>query len=138
MRIGHRKIVLAALIGAALTGAPAQAAEVIVVDGDHAVRRSDPVVPSRSSSDLKPPSRSGRGAGVTAGAAATSTARGRRAVRRSLVRNKRAKKISRSSYRRFTRQYCPRAAPCGACAARAARSSTTWSTRSNGSRSAAG
>ena len=55
MRIGHRKIVLAALIGAALTAAPAQAAEVIVVDGDHAVRRFDPVVPARSATDLPPP-----------------------------------------------------------------------------------
>ena len=105
MRIGQRRIVLAALIGAALSGAPAQAAEVIVVDGDHAVRRSDPVVPARSASDLlRPPARPRRAA-VTAGAAATSTARGRRAVRRALVKTLRAKKISRPRYRRWKRQY---------------------------------
>ena len=108
MRIGHRKIMLAALIGAALTAAPAQAAEVIVVDGDHAVRRSDPVVPARSATDLPPPpTRSTRKsrATLTAGAAATSTARGRRAVRRALLKTVRAKKISRSGYRRWKRQY---------------------------------
>jgi D-glucuronyl C5-epimerase C-terminus len=106
MRIGHREIVLAALIGAALTAAPAQAAEVIAVDGDHAVRRFDPVVPPLTASDLQqPPGRGSRGAGVTARAAATSTAPGRRAVRRALVRNLRAKKISRAAQRRWNRQY---------------------------------
>ena len=105
MRIGHRRIVLAALIGAALSCAPAQAAEVIVVDGDHAVRRSDPVVPARSATDLPPPSRAGRPPGVTAGAAATSTGRGRRSVRRALAKALRAKKISRTAYRGYGRQY---------------------------------
>ena len=105
MRIGQRKIILAALIGAALSGAPAEAAEVIVVDGDHAVRRSDPVVPARSATDLPRPPGSSARAAVTARAAATSTARGRRAVRRSLAKALRAKKISRSGYRRWKRQY---------------------------------
>jgi hypothetical protein len=104
MRNGQRSVILAVLVGTALSGAPAQAAEVIVVDGDHAVRRFDPVVPARAATDLPRPPRASARASVSAGAA-SSTARGRRAVRRALVKGLRADKISRSGYRRWTRRY---------------------------------
>ena len=94
---------MAAVVAAALAAAPAQAAEVTVVDGDHAVKRDDPFVPARSASDLMPaPGRRGE---PVAQASAGSTARGRRAVQRALRRALRAKKIKRPAYRRYKRQY---------------------------------
>jgi hypothetical protein len=104
MRIGHRGIVVAAVLAAALGGGPAQAAEVIEVDGDRAVRRADPVVPARSSAGL-PPAPGRRGKRVTAHASLSSTGPGRRAVKRAFRAALRRKKISRSAYRRWNRQY---------------------------------
>jgi hypothetical protein len=97
-------MLIAAIVAAALGAAPARAAEVTVVDGDHAVKRDDPFVPAASPADLMPaPGR--RGKAVTAQASAGPTARGRRAVKRALRRNLRAKKISSTAYRRYARKY---------------------------------
>ena len=103
MRKGRRRFFIAALVAAAVAAGPAQAAEVTVVDGDHAVKRNDPFVPARSASDLMPaPGRRGE---VMAQASAGSTARGRRAVQRALRLALRAKKVKRPAYRRYKRQY---------------------------------
>ena len=100
MRI-PRRIVVLAVLAAALGGAQAQAAPVTVVDGDRAVRRDDPMVPSRSASDLRAPGRTH----VTATASVASTASGRRAMRRALLGALRKEKIERPEYSSWRHEY---------------------------------
>ena len=67
-RCGNQPDIVVAARGCRAGGAPAQAAEVIVVDGDHAVRRDDPFVPARSASDRPAAAgRAGRGRHRTRG-----------------------------------------------------------------------
>ena len=96
-----------------------------MVDGDHAVQARRPGRARPLGERPAPPSRAARRAGGDrAGAAAASTARGRRAVRRALARALRAKKISRSALPALRRgSTSPRAARSGASAAPAAASS---------------
>jgi hypothetical protein len=93
---------LAAVLAAVVLAAPAQGAEVIVVDGERAERRQDPLVPSRSAVRLAPPpgARPARAASP-----ARLSARGSRAVSRALARALRSGAIDRSSYDRYRRAY---------------------------------
>jgi hypothetical protein len=93
---------LAALILALLAASPARAAEVIVVDGDHAVRRQDPLVPARSAVRLPPPP--GRAVALAAGRARLS-ASGARATRRALGKALKGRGLSRTSYNHYRRAY---------------------------------
>jgi D-glucuronyl C5-epimerase C-terminus len=112
---------LALIAGLALVAAPAQAGEVVIVDGGKAKRVQDPSVPTRAEIDLGMPV-GGRGpvgfASSSAGAsresaraarawrtARASSRRGRRAVYRALSRALRRDKISTSDYRRWRRYY---------------------------------
>jgi hypothetical protein len=100
------RLALAAIVLAALAAAPAtEAAEVIVVDGQSAVRRDDPLVPSRAEAGLGRPPGGGATARAAGLAARASSARGRRAVRASLRRTLGARKISRARYDRYRRAY---------------------------------
>jgi D-glucuronyl C5-epimerase C-terminus len=98
---------LAAAVLTAVVAAPAQAGEVIEVDGQHAQRVFDPAVPTKAEVALSPP---GAGAGAARARAAgvvarSSSARGRRAVYSTLRRELRRKHIKRSQYRRWRRTY---------------------------------
>ena len=97
----RRFAVLAAACGAAALGAPApaQAADVIHVQGDRAELRSDPFVPNGVEGDLGPPP----GRPVRVPRAGASSRRGERAVGRALGRAVRARRISRSRYSRYRR-----------------------------------
>jgi hypothetical protein len=100
MRIGLRKLAIAAVLAAALAAAPAaEAAPVVVVDGDHAVRRDDPTVPPRSASDLPIPRARG------ARTARAASAGGRRAVGRALARASRRGAISARQAARWRRGF---------------------------------
>ena len=55
MRITHRLILIATVLTALAGAASAHAATVIEVNGDHAVRRFDPMVPPPSATDIPPP-----------------------------------------------------------------------------------
>jgi hypothetical protein len=106
-----------ALAASALASVPAQAGEVIVVDGKRAVRVDDPHVPSKRSISLGLPV-GGHTLGIAsarrpAGAArawrrARSSAKpraDRRAVYRALSRAERRNRIASGSYRRWRRWY---------------------------------
>jgi hypothetical protein len=101
-----RRIALAASATALLWAGPAQAGQVIVVDGDHAQRVSDPAVPTKAEAALAP-----AGAARAASAAASgvraraSTKRGRKAVYTALRRDLRRKRIKRADYRRWRTTY---------------------------------
>jgi hypothetical protein len=100
-----RKTALVAVATAAVAAGPAQAGQVIVVDGDHAERVSDPAVPTRAEAALVAP---GRGSAVAAAAGArarASTKRGRNAVYAALRRELRRKRIERADYRRWRATY---------------------------------
>jgi D-glucuronyl C5-epimerase C-terminus len=118
MRITHSRTTVLAALAAALTGAPAQAAEVIVVDGARAVRRVDPFVPSRAGSDLGRPLGSMRriaGASRSRGPSnpwhpttgrasrVRRPSRGARAITRVLRRALRRRAIERRDYVRWRR-----------------------------------
>ncbi|MEA2400014.1 MAG: hypothetical protein QOK00_417 [Thermoleophilaceae bacterium] len=122
MRQFSRALALATLAGA-LFAVPAHAGQVILVDGDHAVRENDPNVPAKAEIALPPAgpvapfgvaSAAGTGASAVAGRA-WQRARGsakrpkpradRRAVYNVLKRELRAKKISAASYRRWRAWY---------------------------------
>ena len=104
-------------IAAAWTATPAEAAEVIVVEGDRTVRRDDPLVPSRSESDLlHPPGGASRPRTATSSSRPRSSppatsarkrrpSRGRRAVGRALRRARQAGRISRARHNRYLRIY---------------------------------
>jgi hypothetical protein len=97
---------LAAVALAAVTAAtagPAQAGQVIVVDGDHAQRVSDPAVPSRAEIELPPPAARPRAS--AAARARPSTKRGRRAVYAALGKQLRRKQITKADYRRWRTTY---------------------------------
>jgi hypothetical protein len=101
MRITHHRTAALAFLAVALTGTPAQAAEVIVVDGDEAVRRDDPFVPARAESDLARPPGGGRAAARASGVRPRSS--GERAVTRALRRALRTRRIERPDYARWRR-----------------------------------
>ncbi len=89
-----------ALCLALLTAAPAQAGEVVIVDGQRATRVDDPFVPARAGSDLGPRPAL---AGVSSKAGRAKARRARKATSRALSLALRRKAISRSSYRRYRR-----------------------------------
>jgi hypothetical protein len=98
-----RTALLAAALTAVLT-APAQAGEVIVVDGNRAERVTDPAVPTRAEAAL------GTGGAPRAGASSSRPARasskkGRRAVYAALRRELRRDRIERAEYRSWRAQY---------------------------------
>jgi hypothetical protein len=102
--VSRTGLAVAAIMVAAAV--PAHAGQVIVVDGGHAERVSDPTVPTRAEAALPPPT--GRRAGVVAASrvkARASTKRGRRAVYRALRKELRRKRIRRSQYRRWRASY---------------------------------
>jgi hypothetical protein len=87
-----------------LATASAQAGQVIVVDGKHAVRVNDPTVPSKASIAL-PPAR-GAALGAVASAARGAKPRAdRRAVYRALRRGLASKRVSKGQYKRWRRWY---------------------------------
>src|SRR5919108_2194482 len=94
-RMGYvTKTMLVAVALAAVAAGPAQAGQVIVVDGNRAERVFDPAVPSRAEVELPP---AGQARAAAAGARArASTKRGRRAVYAALRRELRRKRISRA------------------------------------------
>jgi hypothetical protein len=110
-----RRTTLIATAAAAVLAAPAQAGEVIVVDGNHAERVSDPAVPTRAEAALGMPVGGRALAGMPrAGASSRSTpasrarassTRGRRAVYASLRRELRRGRITRSRSRRWRVTY---------------------------------
>jgi hypothetical protein len=91
----------AAVITAALA-VPAQAGQVIVVDGRHAERVDDPAVPTRAAIALP---RANRVAATASARARASTKRGRRAVYASLRKELRRKRITPSQYRSWRATY---------------------------------
>jgi hypothetical protein len=99
------RLALAAVFIAALIAAPgAGATEVIVVNGQSAVRQDDPFVPSRAEASLGRPPGAGRATARAAGLSArASSARGRRAVAASLRKALAARKLSRSRYNAYRR-----------------------------------
>jgi D-glucuronyl C5-epimerase C-terminus len=100
LQLRRSAAVMGALAAALLASAPANAGEVIVVDGDSARRVEDPLVPSRAQSDLgRPPGR------FRAPVTAARSTRGQRAVGRALRRALRARRIGRGSYNRYRRAY---------------------------------
>ena len=101
-----KRTALAAALLTAVVAAPAQAGEVIEVDGQHAQRVFDPAVPTRAEIALSLP-RGGTGARASAAGvvARASTKRGRRAVYSTLRRELRRKHIKRSQYRRWRATY---------------------------------
>jgi hypothetical protein len=104
MRLIARIMVLAGA-SALLAAAPAQAGEVILVDGDRAQRVNDPAVPSQREISLGPPM---GGRAPLPGVAAQRKRKGRadrRAVYRALSRNARRNRIEEADYRRWRRWY---------------------------------
>jgi hypothetical protein len=101
-----RRTALATAAIAALAAAPAQAGQVIVVDGNHAQRVNDPAVPTRAEAAL--PMLAGGRAAVAAASrvrARASSRSGRRAVYAALRRELRRKHIRSADYRRWRRTY---------------------------------
>ena len=100
-----RKSALLAVAVTALAAGPAQAGQVIEVDGQHAERVFDRAVPTRAETELVAP-RGGAARATASGAKArASTKRGRRAVYAALGRELRAKRVTRASYRRWRTTY---------------------------------
>jgi hypothetical protein len=97
-----KRIAGIAAVAALAMAAPAQAGEVIVVDGDHAQRVQDPAVPTRAEAALGMPTTVASASRVPARA---STKRGRRAVYTALRRELRRKRISTARYRRWRATY---------------------------------
>jgi hypothetical protein len=96
-----KRIAGIAAVAAIATAAPAQAGEVIVVNGEHAQRVEDPAVPTRAEIALEMPAR----ASASHVRARASTRTGRRAVYSALRKELRRKRIKRSSYRRWRATY---------------------------------
>jgi len=106
-----------ALAAGLLAAAPAQAGQVIVVDGDHAKRVNDPDVPTKAEIALPPAGGASVASAARSGPAAVSNrawrrARSsakpradRRAVYRALERGLRSKRVSSTSYRRWRGWY---------------------------------
>ena len=101
-QMGYMKRIAGIAAVAALTIAgPANAGQVIVVDGDHAKRVEDPAVPTRAEIALEMPTL----ASASHVRARASTRSGRRAVYTSLTKELRRKRISKASYRRWRTTY---------------------------------
>jgi hypothetical protein len=100
-----RKTVLAAAAMAAVAAAPAQAGQVIVVDGNHAQRVNDPAVPTRAEAALPMPVGGRVAAAASRVRGRASSKRGRRAVYAALRRELRRKHITLTKYRRWRRTY---------------------------------
>src|SRR5215210_2469757 len=96
-----KRIAGVAAVAALVLAGPAQAGQVIVVDGDHTQRVEDPAVPTRAEIDLGMPT----AASASRARAHASTRSGRRAVYAALRKELRRKHISRSSYRRWRSTY---------------------------------
>jgi hypothetical protein len=96
-----KRIAGIAVLAAVVIAAPAQAGEVIVVDGGHAQRVNDPAVPTRAEVALGMPTV----ASASSARARASTRSGRRAVYSALRRELRRKHIRRSDYRRWRATY---------------------------------
>jgi D-glucuronyl C5-epimerase C-terminus len=92
-----KRIARIAAVAAITIAGPAQAGQVIVVDGDHAKRVEDPSVPTRAEIALGMPT----GASAARVRARSSTTSGRRAVYSALRRELRRQHIRRSTYRRW-------------------------------------
>lgn len=100
-----RRFVVAAVACLALCGAtPAQARDVLVVDGSKTRLVDDPFVPDRPGSDLGREPRTG-GASTATATSAAPRSRGRRAVLRALRTARRGGAITRGSYSAWTRTY---------------------------------
>ena len=92
----------------ALWGAtPAQARDVLVVDGPRATQTQDPFAPTGADADLGREPRTAQKGAVLAGPAAGASARsrGQRAVLKALRTARRQNRISRGRYRSYTRIY---------------------------------
>ena len=103
-----RRIALATALAAAVAAAPAQAGQLIVVDGTHAQRVNDPAVPTRAEAALPMPAGRPRASAAAAASHARSRASsrlGRRAVYAALGRELRRKRIGRAAYRRWRTTY---------------------------------
>jgi len=100
-----KRTALAAAAAAVVLAAPAEAAEVIVVDGAHAERVFDPAVPTRAQVALAPPGARRPAAAASAVRTRSSSRSGRRAVYAALHRELRRKHISRADYRRWRSTY---------------------------------
>jgi hypothetical protein len=112
-----RQFSLALALGVAaimVAAAPAQAGQVIVVDGNHAKRVNDPNAPSKAEIELPPAGGAAVASSARSGASARAWARARSsakpradrlAVYRALKRALRSKRISASSYRRWRGWY---------------------------------
>jgi hypothetical protein len=97
---------LAAVAILAALALPAQAGQVIVVDGSHAQRVNDPTVPTRAEAALPMPGPRRAGAATSSRVKArASTKRGRRAVYAALRKELRRKRIARSQYQRWRASY---------------------------------
>ena len=110
MRQLSRALALA-VAASVLAAAPAHAGRVIVVDGNHAKRVSDPAVPSKAEIALPPAGAASVASAARAGASAGAWRRAakpradRRAVLRALARARRTKRISSASHRRWRAWY---------------------------------
>ena len=101
-----KRTVLAATAMAVVAAVPAQAGQVIVVDGDHAQRVNDPAEPTRAEAALPMPARPRPAVAAASRARArASSTRGRRADYAALRRELRRKHIKRADYRRWRRTY---------------------------------
>ena len=96
-----RFVAALAVTAGLLAAAPAQAREVMVVDGERVERVSDPALPSRAASDLGVEPRSRPAAPV----ARSALRGGPRAVRRALGRALRRRQVSRSRRSAYGRIY---------------------------------
>lgn len=98
-----KRIAAIAVLAAALLATPAQAGQVIVVDGTRAQRVEDPAVPTRAEIALAAP---GRTAAASSSRTARSSSRGgRQAVYAALRSELRRKRIARADYRRWRATY---------------------------------
>jgi hypothetical protein len=84
--------------------APAQAGQVIVVNGKHAVRVNDPMVPSKADIAL-PPARGAASRTIASAARAAKPRADRQAVYKALKRALRSKRVSAAQYKRWRRWY---------------------------------
>jgi hypothetical protein len=99
-----------AALAALVTAAPAQAGQVIVVDGNHAQRVEDPAVPTRAEAALAMPSgapavASAARARASARRSRAASRRGRNAVYAALRKELRRKRIARADYHRWRASY---------------------------------
>jgi hypothetical protein len=94
-------VTAAALI---VTAAPAEAGQVIVVDGTHAKRVNDPTMPSKAEIEL-PRSHAGGADPIASAARAAKPRADRRAVYRALKRGLASKRVSKSQYKRWRGWY---------------------------------